>query len=58
MHSIAGTPYFISPEILAGKYGAECDVWSLGVVLYMMVSGIRPFEGRNRKEVFNLIEEG
>jgi calcium-dependent protein kinase len=55
MHTIAGTPYFIAPEVLNGNYGKECDIWSLGVVLYMMLEGRPPFEGSNRAEVFGKI---
>lgn len=55
MHTIAGTPYYISPEVLNGSYGKECDIWSLGVLLYVMITGKYPFDGNNRAEVFGKI---
>jgi calcium-dependent protein kinase len=57
LHTIAGTPYFISPEVLAGNYGKECDIWSLGVLLFVMVTGTHPFDSvsKNRAEVFQKI---
>jgi calcium-dependent protein kinase len=58
LHTIAGTPYFISPDVLNGKYGKECDIWSLGVVLYMILTGKYPFDGNNRPEVFGKIKKG
>jgi len=58
MHTIAGTPYFIAPEVLKGDYGLECDIWSLGVVLYMILSGKYPFDGSGRAEVFAKIQSG
>ena len=58
MHTIAGTPYFIAPEVLNGEYGKECDIWSLGVVLFMILSGRYPFEASGRAELFTKIQSG
>ena len=55
---IAGTPYYIAPEVLNGVYGKECDTWSTGVVLYQMMTGLRPFDGNSQEEVFGLIQAG
>ena len=45
---IAGTPYFMSPESLKGRQGKEADMWSLGVLLYLLISGEYPFQGTSR----------
>ena len=42
---MAGTPYFIAPEVISHNYGQKCDIWSLGVVIYMMLTGRVPFNG-------------
>lgn len=58
MDTIAGTPYYIAPEVIDGNYGQECDVWSLGVVMYVCLTGKYPFDGNDRDEVFNKIRIG
>jgi calcium-dependent protein kinase len=52
MNTIAGTPHYMAPEVLNGKYGLECDMWSMGVIIYILLSGYLPFTGDNRSDVF------
>lgn len=55
---VAGTPYYIAPEVLDEKYNKQCDVWSLGVSLYQLLSGEMPFDGSTPREVFGKIKSG
>ena len=64
MRTMCGTPGYVAPEVLdprltgANGYGAEIDVWSIGVVLYIMLCGFPPFYSENTMALFRQIRRG
>lgn len=58
MNKISGTPYYIAPEVLFEKYDEKCDVWSCGIILYILLCGYPPFNGENDSEILAKIKLG
>jgi len=53
-----GTPYYVSPEVLEGAYTCKCDIWSLGVITFMLLSGTPPFNGSTDTATLKAVKAG
>lgn len=58
MTAMHGTVYYVSPEVLEGCYTEQCDIWSIGVIVYMILSGAPPFMGATDAEILHKIKLG
>ena len=57
MSNPVGTAYYMSPELLKGKYDQSCDVWSTGIVVYILLCGYPPFNGDTDPDIFEAIKQ-
>lgn len=58
MSTKLGTASYSSPQVLAGQYDEACDLWSCGVILYMLLCGQPPFQGKCDAEVMQAVRRG
>ena len=52
----AGTPYFLAPEVKTGWYNHKCDVWSVGVTTFYILTGKPPFFGASMEVLYKKIK--
>ena len=60
LHTTCGTPAYVAPEVISkiGYDGAKSDIWSCGVVLFVLAAGYLPFQGPNLMEMYRKIQHG
>ena len=56
MNKMCGSFYYNAPEVVGKKYDQKCDIWSCGVIMYILLCGLPPFQGESDQEVITKVK--
>ena len=57
-HALIGSAYYIAPEVISRNYTEKCDIWSCGIIMYILLTGRPPFNGQTEDDIMKKIKIG
>ena len=58
LNGVFGSPYYLAPEVLSQCYNEKCDLWSIGIIMYILLTGKPPYVGRSEQEIMQRVVRG